>query len=130
MSPLFLALDQVLALHDLHIRLFGGARGIRELGLLQSAVANAESTYAGELLHQTLPEMASAYLYGFCRNQPFVDGNKRTAAAAALTFLDMNGVAIEATDDELYDLVIGVAEGRVSKAAVAVFFETHAARGD
>jgi death-on-curing protein len=66
-------------------------------------------------------------LYGICRNHPFVDGNKRTAASAALTFLNLNGIGIEADEDDLYDLVIAVAEGRVSKAAVAVFFEQHAA---
>ena len=128
MDPLFLTLDQVLALHDLQIRRFGGAGGVRDLGLLQSAAANAEATAFGEFLHQSLHEMAAAYLYGICRNHPFVDGNKRTAAAAALTFLDMNDVPVEAGEDELYDLVIGVAEGKVSKAAVAVFFETHEER--
>lgn len=101
---------------------------MRDLGLLQSAVANAEATAFGEFLHQSLHEMAAAYLYGICRNHPFVDGNKRTAAAAALTFLDMNDIHIEAGEDELYELVIGVAEGKVSKAAVAVFFETHEQR--
>ena len=70
--------------------------------------------------------MAAAYLYGICRNHPFVDGNKRTAAATALTFLDMNGIELDVAEDDLYDLVIGVAEGRVSKAAIAVFFEQRA----
>lgn len=127
MRPLFLTLDEVLALHEMQLGLFGGARGVRDLGLLGSAVGNAEATFGGEFLHGTLYEMASAYLYGICRNHPFVDGNKRTAAAAAMTFLDMNRIEIEASEDDLYDLVIGVAEGRVSKAAVAVFFEQHTA---
>ena len=81
--------------------------------------------FGGEYLHQTIYEMGAAYLYGICRNHPFVDGNKRTAAAAALTFFDYNRVEIEATEDELYDLVIGVAEGRVSKEDVVAFFEQH-----
>lgn len=106
--------------------MFGGARGIRDPGLLESAVANAEATFDGQFLHETPFEMAAAYLYGICRNHPFLDGNKRTAAAAALTFLDMNRIEIDAGEDELYDLVIGVATGRVSKAAVAVFFEGRA----
>jgi death on curing protein len=125
MEPLFLTLDEVLALHDIQVRLFGGSGGVRDLGLLQSAIGNAEATFGGQLLHDTPFAIASAYLYGICRNHPFVDGNKRTAAAAGLTFLDMNGIEIDATEDDLYDLVIGVAEGRVSKAAVAVFFEQH-----
>ncbi|HEV7767469.1 MAG TPA: type II toxin-antitoxin system death-on-curing family toxin [Thermoanaerobaculia bacterium] len=127
MEPRFLALDEVLRVHDTQVRLFGGSSGVRDMGLLSSALGNAEATFDGQLLHETLFEMAAAYLYGICRNHPFVDGNKRTAAAAAMTFLDMNGEEIEAAEDDLYALVIGVAEGRVSKASVAVFFEQHVA---
>ncbi|HEX2061702.1 MAG TPA: type II toxin-antitoxin system death-on-curing family toxin [Thermoanaerobaculia bacterium] len=128
MPPLFLSLDEALALHELQLRLFGGSAGVRDIGLLDSAIANVEATFDGELLHAFPFEMAAAYLYGICRNHPFVDGNKRTAAHCALTFLDMNGFEVDASEDDLYDLVIGVAEGRVSKAAVAVFFEQHATR--
>jgi death-on-curing protein len=68
--------------------------------------------------------MAAAYLYGICRtNHPFVDGNKHTALSAALTFLDTNQIEVHAGQNELVDLVIGVAEGKISKAAVAVFLE-------
>lgn len=70
--------------------------------------------------------MAAAYLHGICRKHPFLDGNERTAVATALTFLEMNGIEVDADEDAFYDLVIGVAVGRVSKAAVAVFLETHA----
>ena len=126
MNPLFLTLDEVLSLHEMQLGLFGGSHGIRDIGLLDSAIANVEATFGGEFLHQTVFEMAAAYLYGICRNHPFLDGNKRTAAAAAMTFLDLNRIEVEASEDALYDLVIGVAEGRVSKAAVAVFFEQHA----
>lgn len=123
MNPHFLSVDEVLALHAVQIRTFGGPAGIRDIGLLESAIGNAEATFEGRLLHESLHEIAAAYLYGICRNHPFVDGNKRTAIATALVFLDMNGIEIAATEDDLYDLVIGVAEGKVSKAAAAVFFE-------
>jgi death-on-curing protein len=124
-EPLFLTLDQVLGLHDDQIHFFGGSGGIRDLGLLASAIGNAEATFDGQFLHETIFEMAAAYLYSICRNHPFIDGNKRTAADAALTFLDLNGIEINATEDDLYDLVMAVAEGRISKAVVAVFFEQH-----
>ena len=124
-EPRFLNIDQTLALHDMQIHMFGGAGGVRDIGLLSSALGNAEATFGGQFLHQTLFEMAAAYLCGICLNHPFVDGNKRTAVHAALTFLDLNGIDVTATEDDFYDMVIGVAEGRVSKAAVAVFFETH-----
>lgn len=125
MDPLFVTLDEVLSLHDDQIARYGGSRGLRDLGLLQSTLGNASATFDGVLLHESVFEMAAAYLYGICRNHPFIDGNKRTAVAAALTFLEMNGIEINAREDEFYDLVIGVAEGRVTKAAVAVFFQDH-----
>ena len=124
--PLFLSLDEVLSLHEEQIRLFGGSAGVRETSLLLSAIGNVEATFGEVFLHETIFEMAAAYLFGICRNHPFVDGNKRTAVAAALTFLDMNAVEVDADEDEFYDLVIGVAEGRVSKASIAVFLEDHA----
>ena len=126
MEPLFLTLEEVLAIHENRVRKYGGSSGLRDLGLLQSALGNVEATFGGEFLNETLFEMASAYLYSICRNHPFLDGNKRTALACAMAFLRLNGTRIKSTQSDLYDLVIGVAEGRVSKAAVAVFFEQRA----
>jgi len=128
MDPLFLTLDEVLSLHAEQIRLFGGSSGIRDVGLLESAIGSVEATFDDAFLHETIFAMAAAYLHGICRNHPFLDGNKRTAAAAALTFLEMNGIEVDADEDAFYDLVIGAAEGHASKAAVTVFLETHAAR--
>jgi death on curing protein len=122
-SFLFLTLDEVLIAHEEQIRLFGGASGIRDPSLLLSAMGNVEATFGGIFLHETIFEMAAAYLYGICRNHPFVDGNKRTALSAALTFLDTNQIEVHAGQNELVDLVISVAEGKISKAAVAVFLE-------
>lgn len=127
MNPFFLTLDEVLSLHEEQLRLFGGSSGIRQLDLLQSAMGNVEATFGEIFLHETIFEMAAAYLYGICRNHPFVDGNKRTATAAALAFLRMNDIRVHASEDDFYDLVIGVAEARVSKAAVAVFLEKNSA---
>jgi death on curing protein len=122
-DPLFLTLDEVLSLHEDQIRRFGGLHGVRDVGLLQSAMGSAAATFGGEFLHATIFEMAAAYLFGICANHPFVDGNKRTATAAALVFLEMNGVTLDVDEDDFYDLVIGVAEGHVSKAEVAVFLQ-------
>lgn len=129
MNPLFLTLDEVLSLHAEQIHRFGGSSGIRDVGLLESAVGSVEATFDDAFLHETVFAMAAAYLHGICRNHPFLDGNKRTAVAAALTFLEMNGIGVDAEEDAFYDLVIGVAEGRVSKAAVAVFLETNRVLG-
>lgn len=128
MEPQFLTLEEILALHEDRIRKYGGTTGVRDLDLLRSAMGNAEATFGGEFLHETLFEMAAAYLYGICRNHPFLDGNKRTALACALAFLGLNDATMRSDPDDLYGLVIGVAEGRVSKAAVAVFFESRSRR--
>jgi death on curing protein len=118
-DPSFLSLDEVLALHEDQINRYGGSSGVGDVGLLESAMGSASATFGGAFLHETLFE------YGICRHHPFVDGNKRTAVAASLVFLEMNGIDIEADEGEFYDLVIGVAEGRVSKSAVAVFLNDH-----
>lgn len=128
MNPLFLTLDEVLSIHAEQIRLFGGSSGIRDVGLLQPAMGSVEATFGGAFLHETMNSMAAGYLYGICRSRPFIDGNKRTAVGAALVFLELNGVEVDAGEDAFYDLVIGIAEGRVSKASVTVFLEEHAKR--
>ena len=123
---LFLKLDEVLALHADQIRRYGGRRGIRDIELLQSALGTPRATFNGALLHSTLPEMAAAYLFHLVQNHAFVDGNKRVGLVAALAFLGLNDVSIEADADELTELVLGVAAGKVSKAEVAVFLQDHA----
>lgn len=123
MEPQFLTLEEVLAIHENRIRKYGGSSGVRDLGLLQSALGSVEATFGGQFLNETLLEMGASYLYSICRNHPFIDGNKRTALACELAFLRLNGTRITSGEDDLTDLVIGVAEGRVSKAAIAVFFE-------
>ena len=125
MDPLFLTLEEVLAIHEDRIRKYGGSTGVRDIGLLESAIAMPAATFDAQFLHVTLFEMAAAYLFHICGNHACIDGNKRTALACALAFLRMNGVRGRFEEDELYDLVVGVAEGRASKAQIAVFFENH-----
>lgn len=121
----FLALEEVLALHAEQIRRFGGAPGLRDPALLASALAMPRATFDGEPLHATPWEAAAAYLFHLARNHPFVDGNKRTALAAALVFLGLDGFTVEADDDAVTGLVVGVASGAVSKSEVAVFLQRH-----
>jgi len=84
-----------------------------------------EATFGNEYLHPSLEEQAAAYLFHLVRNHTFIDGNKRAGPACCLVFLRLNGHRIDATDDALVDLVLGVAEGRVAKAEVAVFLHAH-----
>ena len=128
MEPEFLTLDEVLALHGDQIRRYGGRPGLRDVSVLSSAIAMPAATYRGEYLHQGLPEMAAAYLFHICRNHPFIDGNQRASLAAALTFLWLNRMSVKASEDELTELVMGVAAGRIGKPEVAVFLKHHARR--
>jgi death-on-curing protein len=122
MPPLFLDIDQVLRIHLSLIEQYGGAPGVRDIGLLHAAIAVPQASFGGEPLHKDLFEMAAAYLYHIVQNHPFVDGNKRTGAAAAVIFLAMNDVDIEADEDGLVEVTLAVARGELGKAAIAAFF--------
>ena len=123
MEPTFLTLDEVLAIQAEQIERYGGSEGLRDSDLLASAVALPAATYGGEFLHSTLFEMGAAYLFHICSNHPFLDGNKRTALASCLTFLWLNDLEVVADPDEIADLVLGVADGSIGKAQVAVYLE-------
>ena len=125
MQPEFLDVEDVLQIHADQLERYGGPSGVRDLGLLESAVSMPRASYAGEFLHGDLFAMAAAYLFHITRNHPFLDGNKRTGAASALVLLDLHGIEMTASDDALYDLVIGVATGTVSKATAAHFLRVH-----
>jgi death-on-curing protein len=123
----FLSLDDVLLAHKDQIQRYGGDPGVRDSGLLESAVAQPQAMFGGHRLHAFPFEMAAAYLYHIVQNHPFVDGNKRTGAVAALLFLDLNGIEISAPRGALYDITIAVATGVSAKPEVAEFFRAHAA---
>ena len=121
----FLTLDEVLSLHADQVARYGGSTLVRDVGLLESALAMPAAAFGGELLHSSLAEQAAVYLFHLVKNHPFDDGNKRTGLVAMLAFLGLNSRRLEAPDDDLTDLVLGVAEGRVTKAEVAVFVRRH-----
>jgi death-on-curing protein len=122
-EPEFLTLEDVLELHARSLELFGGGAGIRDEGLLESALAQPQASFAGQHAHNTLYEMAAAYAFHIAQNQPFVDGNKRAGLGCALLFLKLNGVEIDDPTEELYGAMIALAERRLDKAGVAALFE-------
>lgn len=128
MGPIFLDLDEVIAIHRDQTGRYGGIPGIRDLDLLRSAVAMPSAGCAGEYLHADIFEMAAAYLFHIIRNHPFVDGNKRTGAVAAIVFLMMNGIELNAGEDKLEAMVRSVAEGKMEKAKAAAFFRKHSGK--
>lgn len=122
----FLSCADVLELHTQQIKTYGGAPGIREAGLLESALAQPSATFGGEYLHDDLYHMAAAYLFHLVQNHPFVDGNKRVGLECALVFLEINGYSIETTDELLVELVLAIASGERSKDQIAEFFRATA----
>ena len=87
MDPKFLTLDDVIEIHGEMIARYGGSDGIRDKGLLESAVATPQASFGGDYVHTDVFEMAAAYLFHIVKNHPFIDGNKRTGAMAAFVFL-------------------------------------------
>lgn len=126
MDPSFLQLEEVLEIHRDQIARYGGGAGVRDLGLLESALAMPQAGVAGRYLHGDLFEMAAAYLFHVVKNHPFVDGNKRVGAAAALVFMEMNGREVRMPDDALIALVLDVVGGRLQKHGVAEVFRRYA----
>ena len=128
MDPAFLNLEEVLQIHIDQIERYGGRAGIRDLTLLESAVAAPQAGFSNQYLHSDLFEMAGAYLFHIVQNHPFVDGNKRTGAAAALVFLKLNCIDFSISNPALVRLVLDLARGKTGKAAVAEFFRENTSK--
>lgn len=119
----FLNLEEVLEIHTLMLERYGGLDGMRDRGLLLSAIEMPKATMFGEYLHPSPFDKAAAYLFHIIGNHPFIDGNKRTGAASALVFLDMNGFTLRFDDKIFEDLVVQVGDGRVDKKEISHFFQ-------
>ena len=124
-EPVFLTLAEIIEIHDYQISRFGGAAGVRDIELLKSALGTPSATFGGEYLHPSIIEMAAAYLYHLVENHPFVDGNKRVGAMAALIFLDMNGFEFDASDEDFTAMVLKVASGEMMKSEISLFLRQH-----
>jgi len=122
----FLTTEMVQSIHEDQIQRYGGSFGIRDMGLLESAVAMPQAGFGGQYFHTDLFEMAAAYLFHIVKNHPFVDGNKRVGSMAAYAFLELNGKTFDAPEREYGDLVLAVAEGKRTKSAIAEFFRKYA----
>lgn len=111
----------VLALHDRQIAEHGGLPGTRDEGLLESALSRPQQLYAYGSPAPDLADLAASLAYGLARNHPFVDGNKRTAAVACETFIELNGATLEADDAELYERYLALAVGKLPEQEFAAW---------
>jgi death-on-curing protein len=123
----YLTLDEVLYLHRLALEQSGGAAGIRDLGALESAVAQPRMAFGGQDLYPTIVEKAAALAFSLIKNHPFVDGNKRVAHAAMETFLVLNGHELCAGVDEQESVILHVADGGVARDDFTAWIRVHLA---
>jgi death-on-curing protein len=121
----YLALVEVLNLHRQIIEQSGGALGVRDLGALQSALAQPRMTFGGEDLYPTLVDKAAALGFSIVMNHPFVDGNKRTGHAAMETFLVLNGMEISASVDEQEQVILALASGNSRRESFVEWLKQH-----
>jgi death-on-curing protein len=110
-----LTVANVLEIHAEAISQFGGSAGIREMALLESAVAAPQASFGGESVYNDLIEVAAAYLFFICRNHPFVDGNKRAALGACIVFLRLNGIEPQSDGQPWEDLTLEVAASSLDR---------------
>lgn len=121
----FLDKQTIVAFHQDQIETYGGSSGIRDEGLLDSAIAQPHASFDGEYIHENIFEMAAAYGFHICQNHPFYDGNKRTALIAMYTFLFVNGYRLEADKKSLFAIVVDLASGKVEKKELATYLKKH-----
>ena len=120
--------DVVLMIHADLLQRYGGLPGLRDRGLLESALAQPRVTLGGKFVHKTLFEKAAAYGFHLCRNHPFVDGNKRVAFVLMDLFLQKNGWEIVADEEEAYSMMIALASGRLTKTGLTSWLKEHSSR--
>lgn len=122
------AADAVIA-HDLEIAAHGGSIGIRDEGLLESAMARAENIWTYAENPPSLATLAAAYAAGISSNHPFMDGNKRTALVVSFAFLDVNGCEVVASQEDAYLAIFGLAAGDLTEEQLAHWFERNTRHG-
>jgi death-on-curing protein len=115
-----LTVEMVREIHTEVIARFGGSSGVRDIALLESAVAAPQASFGGKSPYRDLAEIAAAYLYYLCRNHPFIDGNKRAALGACIVFLRLNGVEPRPDGPEWEDFVLGIAAANLERAQATI----------
>ena len=122
---LFLTLEQVLLIHEDMIDRYGGSSGIRDIGLLESAVFRPQSSFGGEDLYPTRFDKAAALIHSLLKNHAFLDGNKRTATASMLIFLELNDLELDVKQDQLVDFAMKVENEDFSLEDIASWLQHH-----
>lgn len=126
-EPVWIREIEALAFHTQQIALFGGSDGIRDKGLLDSALARPRNLFAYAEIAVTMAELAAAYAFGISANHPFVDGNKRTAMQTAFVFLEFSGHTVTASQEEACLTFLSLAASEITEDQLAHWFESNTA---
>jgi death-on-curing protein len=124
-EPIWIREVEALAFHAQQIALFGGSDGVRDRGLLDSALARPKNLFAYAERVLTIADLAAAYAVGISSNHPFVDGNKRTAMEVAFVFLEFNGFPVTASQEEACLTFLRLAAGEITEAELALWLAEH-----
>jgi death on curing protein len=122
-EPRWIEDQSVLDIHKLQLEVYGGMAGVRDPGMLSSALHRPRNLWAYARDTADLAALSAAYAAGISRNHPFIDGNKRTAAVACETFLEINGYELTASNDDWYDVMIALASGQIEGDALAQWIQ-------
>jgi death-on-curing protein len=122
-EPIWISKEAALAMHNRQLAEHGGIEGVRDEGLLESALARPQNLFVYSDTAVTIPRMAAALAYGIATNHPFLDGNKRTAHVAARAFLLLNGYNLEASQEDKYTTIYRLAAGEITEDALSEWFE-------
>ena len=123
----FLTLEQLIEIHTIVVEATGGSTGLRDLGRLESVVASQNQNVFGEELYSSVSDKSASIIRGIIADQPFVDGNKRTALLAGLTFLELNGMDFTATDGEIEDFAVDIATKHLYIPYISSWLKQHTA---
>ncbi len=128
MAVHFIPKEVVLTIHIDLLQRYGGEPGIRDIGLLDSALAQPSTTFGGRYVHKTLFDKTAAYGFHICKNHPFVDGNKRVAFVLMDIFLQKNGREIVSSEEDAYRMMIDLALGKLTKAQLSSWLKEHSTK--
>ena len=126
-EPIWMELGDAVIFHDMELAAHGGSTGLRDPGMLESAIMRPRNLWAYTDAPPSLTRLAAAYAFGISSNYPFVDGNKRTALVVSFAFLDTHGVAVTACQEDAYETNLRLAAGEIGEQQIAEWFDRNTA---
>ena len=126
-EPIWMEMADAVIFHDMELAAHGGSVGLRDPGMLESAIMRPRNLWGYADAPPSLTRLAAAYAFGISSNHPFVDGNKRTALVVSFAFLDTNGTAVTASQEDAYDTILALAAGEIGEQQISEWFDRNTA---